>query len=107
MEKKTLIYLEDAIDAIDALHDKPNSWLDYAVETIKQLPLAEPERKTGYWVFNKEQSEEISDDVFMCSACHNNEAWGSTECTRYCSYCGAKMLGVKGVEAERRTDDAD
>lgn len=103
---KKLIYLEDAIDAVlKRLCVKSEEYLTPSercvIDTLKELPSAQPEQKTGYWVFNKEQSEEISDDVFMCSACHNNEAWGSTECTRYCSYCGAKMLGVKGVEDDR------
>ena len=38
-----LISRQDAIDAIDALHDKPNAWLEYAVDAVKKLPSAQPE----------------------------------------------------------------
>ena len=40
---KKLIYLEDAIDAINALHEKPNAWLDSAVDAVMSLPSAQPE----------------------------------------------------------------
>lgn len=33
------------IDAINALHDLPNAWLDYAVDAVMALPPAQPERK--------------------------------------------------------------
>ena len=34
---KEMIYKEDAIEAIDSIHDKPNSWLDMASEKISKL----------------------------------------------------------------------
>ena len=34
-----------AIDAIDNLHDKPNAWLDCAVEAIMRLPSVQPDQK--------------------------------------------------------------
>lgn len=37
-----LISRKDAIDAINALHDKPNSWLDCAVEAVEALPPSQP-----------------------------------------------------------------
>lgn len=49
------------------------------------------ERKTGKWVLDEERSKEHVEHIYLCSACHNNEAWGETERTRYCSYCGAEM----------------
>lgn len=41
--KEDLISRQDAIDAIDALHDKPNAWLEYAVDAVKKLPSAQQE----------------------------------------------------------------
>ena len=41
---KDTIYRQDAVDAINELHDKPNAWLDLAVEALEKLPSAEPER---------------------------------------------------------------
>lgn len=37
-----LISRKSAIDAINALHDKPNAWLDCAVEAVEALPSAQP-----------------------------------------------------------------
>lgn len=39
-----LISRQAAIDAINALHDKPNAWLDCAVDAVMALPSAQPER---------------------------------------------------------------
>ena len=39
---KDTIYRQDAVDAINELHDKPNAWLDLAVEALEKLPPAEP-----------------------------------------------------------------
>lgn len=40
---KDTIYRQDAVDAINELHDKPNAWLDLAVEALEKLPSAESE----------------------------------------------------------------
>ena len=45
----------------------------------------------GRWIYDKDRSDLHVEPIFYCSACRNNEAWGYIECTRYCSYCGAKM----------------
>ena len=47
--------------------------------------------KEGKWVLDEKLSKEHVEHIYICSACHNNEAWGETERTRYCSYCGAEM----------------
>ena len=38
-----LISRQAALDAINELHDKPNAWLDLAVDTLENLPSAEPD----------------------------------------------------------------
>ena len=40
---KDTIYRQDAVDAINELHDKPNAWLDLAVEALEKLPSPEPD----------------------------------------------------------------
>ena len=65
-----------------------------SIETIRAWIDEQPtieERKTGEWVLDEERSKECVEHIYICSACRNNEAWGETERTRYCSYCGAQM----------------
>lgn len=66
--------------------------LEYKIidNVLVNFPTIE-ERKTGKWVLDEERSKECVEHIYICSACHNNEAWGETERTRYCSYCGAEM----------------
>ena len=42
-EPMDLIDRQQAIDAINELHDKPNAWLDLAVDVLEKLPSAQPE----------------------------------------------------------------
>ena len=46
---------QDAIDAINALHEKPNAWLDSAVDAVMTLPPAQPE--------SEERKEESAQNV--------------------------------------------
>ena len=43
MSDKDVIYRHQAIDAINALHEKPNAWLDSAVDAVMSLPSAQSE----------------------------------------------------------------
>ena len=45
----------------------------------------------GEWVKDEEASMETLEAIYVCSACHNFEAWGETERYNYCPNCGAKM----------------
>ena len=38
-----LISRQAVIDAINALHEKPNAWLDSAVDAVMSLPSAQPQ----------------------------------------------------------------
>jgi len=58
---------------------------------IKLLPSAEP--KTGEWVLEEQKSQNHVENIYICSACRNFEAWGKTELYNYCPNCGAKMGG--------------
>ena len=55
-----------AIDAINALHEHPNAWLDYAVDTVMELPSAQPE-------------------IVRCKDCRyvwNEDGWDNLWCNR-------------------------
>lgn len=45
-------------------------------------------RPTGKWELL--ESEHV-ENIYLCSKCRNYEAWGETEKTPYCPYCGARM----------------
>ena len=60
-------------------------------DELENAPTIETERKTGKWVLDEKASEDHIEKIYRCSACNNNEAWGKTECTRFCSWCGAQM----------------
>ena len=77
-----LISRQQAIDAINVLHDKLNAWLDCAVDAVMALPSAQPERKKGKWIlrtFNIRCSN--CDKVFSDNLYPAN----------YCPNCGARM----------------
>ncbi len=63
-------------------------------KVIEKQPTIE-ERKTGYWIEDKEASRIHVEKIYRCSACNNFEAWGTTELYRFCPNCGAAMRGVK------------
>lgn len=60
--------------------------------TIGHMPTIE-ERKTGKWIKNEEESAKHVEAIYVCSACHNFEAWGDTEKHKFCPNCGAEMGG--------------
>ena len=68
--------------ALDALEWK---WAGKAaMNAIKNLPSAQPERKNGKWIQN-------DSGTYSCSLC---QSWIPEEqhfYARYCLYCGAKM----------------
>lgn len=45
------------------------------------------------WIKDDEKSALHVEAFYLCSACHNYEAWGETEKTPFCPNCGAKMTG--------------
>ena len=53
---------------------------------IIELPSAD--KPTGKWI---EQESDHIEKIYLCSNCKNYEAWGETEKTPYCPYCGARM----------------
>ena len=77
-----LIYKQDAIDTINALHEKPNAWLDSAVDAVMILPSAE---RKGRWV----ETTVRGSTALCCSYCGQES--GVLYRYNYCPNCGAKM----------------
>lgn len=68
-----------------------------ALEAVKELPFAQPKRKTGWWLIR----EGISDA--QCSECqmYFRDVYDMDNSDAFCRHCGAKMEGLKVVEIER------
>jgi hypothetical protein len=81
--------------AIDALRDKfkrtPTNAIR-AMDAVKQLPPAEPERKKGKWIVDA-----LANNIWHCSECGTDapvEPTGGTEYkSNYCPCCGFDMRG--------------
>ena len=74
-----LIDRQAAIDAINELHDKPNAWLDLAVDVLENLPSAQSE-KTEYIpetkaVRSKRDCVDLSERVSATFYDQEHEEW--------------------------------
>ena len=86
--------------AIDAIGEKPfartggeyeqglqNQW-QRDTDRIKILPSAQPERKTGKWIYDG--------DCYICDQCKSAFGWwADSQTSNYCPNCGADMRGIK------------
>ena len=55
-------------------------------QTILNLPSAQPERKTGRWIYDG--------DCYVCSECQSAYGWwADSQVSNYCPNCGADMRG--------------
>ena len=89
---KKLIYLEDAIDAIEKSAYR-HTYLDQIIDIVSELPSAQPERKTGKWCKSYADHEAFGVRPFFryCSCC--NEI--TVHPYKYCPNCGARMEGTE------------
>lgn len=74
--------------ALEALEFVP--WVEKpAFDAIKALPSAEPQRKTGRWIWD--------DEGYHCSECFYHPSGMTLECWdgtyKFCPVCGAEMKG--------------
>ena len=85
---KDTIYKQAAIDAINKLHEKPNAWLDLAVDALEKLSSAEPQQMRAKWIVTTSLQEgQITWRDYKCSNCsHHRE-----KPMNFCEVCGAKM----------------
>ena len=64
-----------------------NQLLDIVeIDDIKALPLVKPQERTGEWIENAPEYQNI-DPPYICSECGNFHL----RKTNYCDQCGAKM----------------
>ena len=77
------------------LHEKGISWSEFcrgfgfAMEFVKQLPSAEPERKNGKWI---DGMPYVNSHWRVCSVCKES-APESSGGYYFCPHCGADMRG--------------
>lgn len=64
-----LISRQEAINAINELHDKPNAWLDLAVDTLENLPSEEPKTCEGCRHLGKWENEVENGYSSPCTLC--------------------------------------
>ena len=93
------LYHEMTVKSME-LFEKGLAWhefrrgFDFAMEFVQEAPSAEPERKTGRWLY---KPNEYDDDTYECSQC--GEPWTLIDGTpkennmNYCPNCGAEMRG--------------
>ena len=106
MDRRKIIYQDDAIDALcksecgcNNAECRHRDNTDFcvtcdSVNIIKSLPSVQPERKTGRWIKTARWGR-----VYYCNQCRNyldfdgvNAGRGSTN---FCPNCGADMRGEK------------
>lgn len=90
-EKDVIEGIRNNLDAGDYIY-----WYGGSVEDeVAEFPTADVAPVVhGEWVKDEEASMETLEAIYICSACHNFEAWGETEKYSYCPNCGARMDGV-------------
>ena len=72
----------------------------YQIESIQEVPSAEPERKKGEWIkipeFCGDDVSGFIDNHFSCSECKKEaeiNPWGFYILSDFCPNCGADMRG--------------
>ena len=97
-----LISRQAAINAINALHEKPNAWLDSAVDAVMTLPSVEPvQHEECEYVITKGKSG--YHEEYKCSACGDSFYWSQDRNIprrfNYCRNCGRKV--IRFIEKEK------
>lgn len=65
--------------------------IDAVMCALHDLPPAQPERKTGKWIFVR--GEEAGNALYECSACGKGDIHAPEVKVSYCWNCGADMRG--------------
>lgn len=88
--QKDLISKQEAINTIMGQPPEPHypSW--YATQ-IEKLPPAQPERKTGRWMFGF--NNQYLEKYYYCSKCGSRKYMEDKPLDNFCSNCGADMRG--------------
>jgi len=93
MNNRKMIYLDDAIIALERKKDKKakgdiggfyNKIIQNDIDALMQLPPAQSEPKKGRWIF--------IGDGYKCSECRSVYSWwADSQTSNYCPNCGADM----------------
>lgn len=59
------------------------------LDVVNAQPPAQPERKTGTWIFVRD--EEAGNALYMCSECGKGDIHAPEVKVSYCWNCGAQM----------------
>lgn len=78
-----------------------SNWIDNSVlfKRINELPYVNPQPKTGRWIENAPEYQNIDPPyiyIYICSECGNMHL----RKTNYCDQCGAKMVEPKKRRCE-------
>ena len=66
--------------------------LDLAISAFRPVSREQVEKVwRGEWRLDEEESKKHVEPIYVCTRCENFEAWGNTEKTNFCGYCGAPM----------------
>lgn len=89
-----LISRQAAIKAVESLPNCYNGYSDTydkscIIGLLEELPSAQPERKTGKWIFVRD--EEAGNALYMCSECGKGDIHAPEVKVSYCWNCGAQM----------------
>jgi hypothetical protein len=85
ISRAAAIAVADSSDYVGLSVDDVKKVTDEVVKGLKQLPSAQPERKTGKW-------KKISPaSIYECSVCGQNIMTQDIDAYRYCHGCGAEM----------------
>lgn len=90
-----LISRQDAIKELESGKDKKakgeiggfyNQIIENGIEKLRELPSAQPERKTERWIYDG--------DCYVCSECRSAYGWwADSQVSNYCPNCGTDMRG--------------
>ena len=103
-----LISRQAAIDAIRKIYDSVGilgeKWaVDKCQMAIKDLPSAQPERKTGKWIRHDEIKNLYGGICIECSECGEKYVVQHILDEKYCRNCGADMRGEQDARLNQQT----
>lgn len=106
MADRKMIYLDDAIEAVvkESQMEGAYGYMDTKsiVDLLRDLPSAQPERKTGRWMF--EERKRLIDETDDGPVYRTEKWWSCSECgyakgyriskpsSNYCENCGSPIL---------------
>ena len=66
--------------------------MDVALTALRPVSREQVEKVwRGEWRLDEEKSKKHVEPIYVCTRCENFEAWGDTEKTNFCGFCGAPM----------------